>query len=151
MATEDTRRDERRAKTKRWLNRYCFYSQLNNKMLDLIASAEDNMQRVTAQLEQASTHTAQDVLSGQLATLDKLCAGMQDFCGMYGEFLDEITEAIERVGEIDNVAGSVLAYRYLTMDRQLEFDEIAAKLGYSESHIKALHARALDYLAARLT
>ena len=146
MAKTQTLYNEQRAKAKRWLNRYHFYAQINERMLDLIAAAQSSMMSVTAQMEETTTHTAKDALSGQLARLDELCLSLQDCAEMYGEFLDEITQAIERVGEIDSLAGAVLANRYLCWNRQPEFAEIADKLGYTERHILRVHAYGLDLL-----
>ena len=146
MASIETIHNEQRAKAKRWLNRYYFYAQINERMLDLIAAAQSSMLSITAQMEETTTHTAKDALSGQLARLDDLCLSLKDCAGMYGEFLDEITQAIERVGEIDSLTGAVLANRYLCWNRQPDFAEIADKLGYSEIYVKQLHKKGLCML-----
>ena len=147
MASIETIHNEQRAKAKRWLNRYYFYAQINERMLDLIAAAQSSMLSITAQMEETTTHTAKDALSGQLARLDDLCLSLKDCAGMYGEFLDEITQAIERVGEIDSLTGAVLANRYLCWNRQPEFAEIADKLGYSAKHIEYVHRQGLDLIS----
>lgn len=146
MANTETIISEQREKAKRWLNRYYFYAQVNERMLSLIAAAEQSMLSTTQQYEESSSHTAQETMSTHLARLDNLCHALNDCSGMYGEFLDEITQAIEHIGEIDSLIGIVLANRYLCWNRQPEFEEIADNMGYSLSYIEKLHAQGLDLI-----
>lgn len=144
MATVETNAGERRDEARRWLGRFAFLVRLNERALDLVASAEQSMAGVAQRYGESVTTSAKEAMSGQMARLGEACELLRDCSAMYGEALDEISEAVERVGDSDPLAGEVLARRYLAWGRPPDFEEIADDMGYSCEWVRKLHQRGLD-------
>lgn len=144
IAAEHTRRRE---VARRKLSAFAANVRLNKKALDLMEDTERAMLRMTQSYGESVTSSVKETISAKVAELDELRGTLGDLAGMYAESLDEVSECIERVGEVNAPASAVLAERYLAWGRQPELEDIACRLGYSLDWTKKLHAIGLDIAA----
>ncbi len=137
----------RRESARKRLSAFAAHVRLDAQMMALADGAERSMLDIAQHYGESVTSSVRDTMAAKVAELDELCGDIRGYEGMYASYLDEVSDAIERVCELDAQAGTVLAMRYLAWGRPPELGEIAERMGYSLEWVKKLHATGLDIAA----
>ena len=146
MANFETIQSERRAEAKRMLEGYRAFCGMHDSMLKLMEDADSRLLSTTAQMgETRASSSAGDSIGSGLAKLETAATRLKRTDDRICAKLDATLRIIERVIEINPLAGRVLSMRYLTpASDKPTFEEIADKLGYSVDHVKHIHLLGLD-------
>ena len=148
MARHTIVRNEKRENAKRRLGAYRKLVRLNKQNLQLIEEAESRLFGVTAQVgEVRGSGAAKDAIADNLAAEEEHARDLRRDSDMYGEKMDDIKRLVERVFDVSQLAGDVLAMRYLVAGKPPEFSEIADELHYTEGAVKNAHLVGLDLVA----
>lgn len=141
--SEDT---PKREAAKRRLMGYQTFCAIRSSMLNLAQDADDRLTSTTAQMsEMVSTSGGGDKIGSGITALEAVTKQLQDTDGRLEEKLKTTVDLIERVTEINPIAGKVLTKRYLNpTERVPTYSAIAKEMGYSLDRIKHIHGEALD-------
>ena len=152
MANYETIQSERRADAKRMLEGYRSFCEMHDSMLKMMEDADSRLLSTTAQMgETVASSAAGDSIGSGLAKLETAAKRLERTDGRICAKLDAALHLVERVIEINPVAGRVLSMRYLVpAGDEPTFDEIADKMGYSADWVRHAHLLGLD-IAATLT
>ena len=146
MTAYETIQSERRAEAKRMLEGYRAFCGMHDSLLRMMEDADSRLLSTTAQMgETVASSSAGDSIGSGLAKLETAAARLERTDDRICAKLDETLRIVERVIEINPVAGRVLSMRYLTpAGDEPSFEEIADKLGYSYDRVKHIHLLGLD-------
>ena len=150
MATLETIQSERRAEAKRMLEGYRSFCEMHDNLLKLMEDADSRLLSTTAQMgETVASSGAGDAIGSGLAKLENASTRLKRTDERICSKLDQSLRLVERVVEINPMAGRVLSLRYLApAGDEPTFEEIADKMGYSSVHIYRLHLEGLDVAAS---
>lgn len=149
MANHETMQSERRAGARRALEGYRSFCKMHDGLLRLMEDADSRLVGTAVQMgETATSGTAGDAIGCGLAALEaaaeRLVRADDGICAR----LHETLSLVERVNEVDPVAGRVLSMRYLApAGGEPTLEEIAEELGYGADWVRHLHLAGLDLAA----
>lgn len=146
MATQETIQSERRAEAKRMLEGYRAFCGMHDSLLKLMEDCDSRLLSTTAQMhETVASSTAGDAIGSGIAKLETMSGRLTRTDDRICAKLDLTLRLVERVIEINPIAGRVLSMRYLApAGDEPTFEEIADKLGYSYDYVKHVHLLGLD-------
>jgi DNA-directed RNA polymerase sigma subunit (sigma70/sigma32) len=146
LAKYETIQSERRAEAKRMLEGYRAFCGMHDSMLKLMEDADSRLLSTTAQIgETRASSSAGDSIGSGLAKLETAALRLERTDDRICAKLDETLRIVERVIEINPIAGRVLSMRYLVpAGDEPTFEEIADALCYSADHIRHIHLLGLD-------
>lgn len=149
MANYETIQSERRAAAKRMLEGYRAFCGMHDSLLKLIEDADSRLLSTTAQMEETvASSAAGDAIGGGLAKLETTAKRLSRTDERICAKLDITLHLVERVIDINPMAGRVLSMRYLVpAGDEPTFEEIADKMGYSYDWVKHAHLLGLDIAA----
>lgn len=135
------------------LEGYRAFCGMHDSLLKLMEDADSRLLSTTAQMgETVASSAAGDAIGGGLGNLETAAKRIRRTDERICAKLDETLRLVERVIEVNPVAGRVLSMRYLVpAGDEPTFEEIADKLGYSYDRVKHIHLLGLDlaYIMAK--
>lgn len=149
MATLETIQSERRAEAKRMLEGYRSFCEMHDNLLKLMEDADSRLLSTTAQMgETVASSGAGDAIGSGLAKLENASTRLKRTDDRICARLDITLHLVERVVEINPMAGRVLSLRYLApAGDEPTFEDIADKMGYNADYIRHAHLLGLDVAA----
>lgn len=141
-------KNERRDNAKRRLSKYIILIEKNEQRLKCIADCESRQLSTTQQYEETRcSGVAKDAMADNLAAEEEHASYLVSAGEEYNHAWESVERIVDRVFEIDSLAGRVLARRYLISSRQPELYEIAEELNYEYATIRNAHIKGLDIAA----